>query len=117
MFSVVPAAPVHIGPYLFYGAKNILIDARYDRVIKLTKKESTLLLFLYKANNRPVSQDTILRNVWGYNVNVVSDTIKTHICRLRKKMGDAPSKLQLLSTESGGYRLEREPSFTETGLR
>jgi DNA-binding response OmpR family regulator len=116
MLTLVPVPPVNVGPYLFYAAEDLLVDRRRQHEIYLTKKESDLLIYLYDANNRSVSQHEILQNVWGYSINATSVTVRTHICRLRKKMEDAPSKLQLLSTESRGYRLERESSLAEICL-
>jgi DNA-binding response OmpR family regulator len=87
MLNLVPVPPVNVGHYLFYAAEDLLVDTWREHKIHLTKKESALLIYLYEANNRSVSQDTILQDVWGYSVDAVSVTVRTHICRLRKKMG------------------------------
>ena len=54
---------------------------------------------------QPVPRETLLKNVWGYNANVTTHTLETHIYRLRQKIEDNPAEAQLLVTEGGGYKL------------
>ena len=53
-----------------------------------------------------VNRETLLREVWGYNANVTTHTLETHIYRLRQKIERDPSAAQLLVTEAGGYKLQ-----------
>jgi DNA-binding response OmpR family regulator len=75
-------AVFHIGPYEFRPASKLLIDARQHK-IRLTEKETSILKYLYRAGEKPVSREELLAEVWGYNA------------------GGA----KLLLTETGGYRL------------
>ncbi|MEM1381443.1 MAG: response regulator transcription factor [Pseudomonadota bacterium] len=93
-----------IGPYAFKPAVKMLVDDD-DRRIKLTEKESSILKYLYRAGGRPVSRDTLLNEVWGYNSGVTTHTLETHVYRLRQKIEPRPGENALLLTESGGYRL------------
>ena len=43
-----------IGPYTFRPAAKMLQEARKNRRIRLTEKESAILKFLYRAGTRPV---------------------------------------------------------------
>lgn len=96
-----------IGPYEFRPAVKMLV-ADDDRRIKLTEKESSILKYLYRAGGQPVSRDTLLDEVWGYNSGVTTHTLETHVYRLRQKIEPNPKENSLLLTESGGYRLALE---------
>ncbi len=52
-----------------------------------------------------VGRDNLHEEVWGDNYGVTTQTIETHIYRLRQKIEPNPSEASLLVTESGGYRL------------
>ncbi|RMF38951.1 MAG: DNA-binding response regulator [Alphaproteobacteria bacterium] len=93
-----------IGPYSFRPAMKMLVDEN-DRKIRLTEKETNILKFLYRANDKVVGRDVLLHEVWGYNAGVTTHTLETHIYRLRQKIEPDPSNARLLVTESGGYRL------------
>ncbi len=97
-------AVFQIGPYAFHPATKVLIDEA-ERKIRLTEKETNILKFLYRAGGRMVERDTLLREVWGYNAEVTTHTLETHIYRLRQKIEPEPSNAQILLTETGGYRL------------
>lgn len=94
-----------IGRFTFKPAAKMLIDAETNSKVRLTEKETSILKFLYRAQDRVVSRDVLLSEVWGYNANVATHTLETHIYRLRQKIEQDPSNAQLLITESGGYRL------------
>ena len=77
-----------------------------NRRIRLTEKEAAILKFLYRAGTRPVARQVLLNEVWGYNANVTTHTLETHIYRLRQKIEPDPANARLLVTEGGGYRLD-----------
>ena len=93
-----------VGPYSFRPAVKMLVDEA-EKKIRLTEKETNILKFLYRANDRVVPRDVLLHEVWGYNAGVTTHTLETHIYRLRQKIEPNPSEASLLVTESGGYRL------------
>ena len=95
-----------IGPYLFQPAHKLLVDATTRKKIRLTEKEGAILRYLYRAGSEPVSRETLLGEVWGYNAGVNTHTLETHIYRLRQKMERDPAAALLL-TSAGGYRLAR----------
>ena len=94
-----------VGPYLFRPSAKLLLEPARSRKIRLTEKETAILKFLYRAGGRAVPRNTLLVEVWGYNSNVTTHTLETHIYRLRQKIEPDPQNLKLLMTETGGYRL------------
>lgn len=97
-------ATLTIGPYSFRPALKTMQRGDGHK-IRLTEKETNILKFLYRAGAATVSRDTLLHEVWGYNAQVTTHTLETHIYRLRRKIEDDPSQARLLLTENGGYRL------------
>ena len=94
-----------IGPYTFRPSAKLLQEPSRNRRIRLTEKEAAILKFLYRAGTRPVARQVLLNEVWGYNANVTTHTLETHIYRLRQKIEDNPADAQLLVTDGGGYKL------------
>ncbi len=93
-----------IGPYTFKPASKLLIYGNSGK-IRLTEKETSILQYLYRAGGRLVGRNVLLDEVWGYNANVTTHTVETHIYRLRQKMEKDFSQPEILVTETGGYRL------------
>lgn len=68
----------------------IKISGKTLAEIKLTRVECNILKCLLQSaqNNRAVEEETLLREVFGYESSkVTTNTVKTHICRLRQKLG------------------------------
>ena len=97
-------AEFQIGKYTFRPANKMLLDARGGK-LRLTEKEAAILRFLHRAERQSVARETLLREVWGYNANVTTHTLETHIYRLRQKIEENPAEAQLLVTDGGGYKL------------
>lgn len=93
-----------IGPYTFRPSSKHLVNEKGAK-LRLTEKETAILRFLYRAGGQVVMRDVLLREVWGYNANVTTHTLETHIYRLRQKIERDPANARLLVTEAGGYKL------------
>jgi DNA-binding response OmpR family regulator len=93
-----------IGPYSFRPASKLLQSSKGNKV-RLTEKETAILRFLYRADQRPVSREILLQEVWGYNSGVTTHTLETHIYRLRQKVEQDAASPAILVTEAGGYKL------------
>lgn len=93
-----------VGPYTFKPSQKLLLDQRGGKV-HLTEKEANIIRFLYRADRKPVPRDILLQEVWGYNSNVTTHTLETHVYRLRQKIERDPQRAEILVTDSGGYRL------------
>jgi DNA-binding response OmpR family regulator len=97
-------AVFQIGQYTFRPSSKHLVNEKGGK-LRLTEKETAILRFLYRATQQVVTRDVLLREVWGYNSNVTTHTLETHIYRLRQKIERNPAAAQLLVTEAGGYKL------------
>ncbi|MGV6872952.1 response regulator transcription factor [Pseudochelatococcus sp. B33] len=97
-------AVLKVGQYTFRPGAKLLVDSKGSR-LKLTEKETAILRFLYRAEDQVVARETLLAEVWGYNANVTTHTLETHIYRLRQKIEEDPSNARILVTEPGGYKL------------
>jgi DNA-binding response OmpR family regulator len=64
-------------------------------------RRTAILRYLYRAGQRPVSRETLLQEVWGYNSGVTTH----HIYRLRQKVEKDAASPAILVTEAGGYKL------------
>lgn len=93
-----------VGPYTFKPSQKLLIDQRGSK-IRLTEKEASIIKYLFRAEQRVVTRDVLLEEVWGYNSGVTTHTLETHVYRLRQKIERDPSNAEILVTESGGYKL------------
>jgi DNA-binding response OmpR family regulator len=97
-------AVFRIGPYTFRPGAKLLVGERGSK-LKLTEKETAILRYLYRAERKVVGREVLLAEVWGYNAQVTTHTLETHIYRLRQKIEADPSTARLLVTEPGGYKL------------
>ena len=93
-----------IGPYTFRPSSKLLLNLNGSKV-RLTEKETSILRRLYRAKQRSVTRQTLLQEVWGYNSEVTTHTLETHIYRLRQKIEKDAIVPAILITEVGGYKL------------
>lgn len=86
---------------------RIIVDLLTGCETKLTEKEVNILKYLYKYKHDFVSKNDLQTNVWGYNEEVATHTVETHIYRLRQKVEQAEDR-RLIVTENGKYKLKLE---------
>ena len=75
--------------------------------IELTALEFRLLNELVDKRGRVQSRDQLLSEVWGYNAEVTTRTVDTHIKRLREKLGPMGKYVQTI--RGVGYKFSRTP--------
>ena len=75
--------------------------------IILTALEFRLLRELVDKRGRVQSRDQLLSEVWGYNSEVTTRTVDTHIKRLREKLGSMGKYVQTI--RGVGYKFSRTP--------
>ena len=91
--------------------KNYLIDLNARQIIldnkklKLTEKEVNTIIYLSKAQN-PISPIELQKNVWGYQSNLETHTVETHIYRLRKKFFDVFDDDSFILSGNNGYKIK-----------
>lgn len=75
-------------------------------LVELTRIEYQLLFHLMTAVNQPVSKETLLELVWGYEASDTnSNIVELAIRRLRKKLEEDPSNpLRLVTVRGVGYK-------------
>lgn len=96
-----------IGAFRFQPARKRLVANATGARIRLTDKETAILRHLHRAAGEVVPRDALLGAIWGYNSEVNTHTLETHIYRLRQKIEADAANATLLVTAPGGYRLAR----------
>lgn len=71
--------------------------------ITLTTKETGILEYLIRNKGKIVSAEELLEHVWDQEVDLFTNTIKTHIKTLRKKID--PDKKLIKTVRGKGYRI------------
>ena len=91
---------------------NVEIDRNTDRVlrcgqpVKLKPLELKLLLYLIDNQEKRITKDELLQNVWG-DTFVGEGTLSVHIRHLREKLEDIPNEPRFIKTIWGsGYKFE-----------
>ncbi len=78
------------------------------RKIELTPKEAYLLKILVENEDRVVSRDKILKEVWGYETTPSTRTVDNFVARLRTYFEVSPkSPLHIHSVHGIGYKFTR----------
>lgn len=73
--------------------------------IVLQPQEYTLLVYLMRNKGRVVTRSMIIEQVWGYNVDPLTNVVESRICHLRNKI-DRDFSPKLIQTIRGyGYAL------------
>jgi DNA-binding response OmpR family regulator len=93
------------------GDLEIDVDARIAKrsgqVLVLRPKEFDLLLAFLKRPGVVVTKRELLEEVWGYQRDVMSRTIDTHLAELRRKLSPGPRDPEYIETIARiGYRLD-----------
>ena len=73
----------------------------------MTNKELSLLRFFLDHKDTLLTRNTILEHVWDMNADPFSNTIETHIMKLRKSIGD--KRHELIETIPGQGYIFRSP--------
>ena len=93
---------LYIGKYkLDLNSRKLIKDSIN---LKLTEKEANIIVFLYNSKI-PVSTNKLQSEVWGYNSELETHTVETHIYRLRKKLLDKFNDNNFIRSKKNGYQI------------
>jgi DNA-binding response OmpR family regulator len=94
------------GPFVFDAVH--LTAQRGRTTIKLTAKEFTLALTLFRNLHRTLRRAYLMEAVWNQHPDLTTRTLDNHVSRLRRKLNLTPENgFKLAPIYSYGYRLER----------
>ncbi len=92
--------------------KDIIIyfDRRYvekdGEELKLTTKEYDLLEFLVRNRNLPFNREQLVEKIWGYDYMGDSRIIDDLVKRIRKKLSEMGSQVEVTTVWGFGYRID-----------
>jgi DNA-binding response OmpR family regulator len=76
--------------------------------VQLRPREFDLLMALVRRAGVTASRRNLLDEVWGYDTDVISRTVDTHVAELRRKLEPDPAQPRhILTVRKTGYRWQR----------
>jgi len=78
--------------------------------VKLTAKELAIIELLMSKPDTLFSRERILSNVWGLNMDPLTNVVDVYIGRLRKKIDGNSDRATIETVRGLGYRLTTGPS-------
>lgn len=88
--------------------RNSRTVTKNGQTVRLLPKEFVLLEVLLRHHGQVLSADDLIDHVWSADSQITSETVRSHVKALRKKI-DSPLKPSLIKTVHGvGYKLESQ---------
>tara|TARA_B100000989_G_scaffold293365_1_gene270658 strand:- start:879 stop:1460 length:582 start_codon:yes stop_codon:yes gene_type:complete len=88
----------------YYFDLNDRTIFKKEKKVKLTEKELQLILYLdFKKDPQNIIK--LQNEIWGYNKDLETHTVETHIYRLRKKIQKEFNDKQFIKSNKKGYSL------------
>ncbi|WHO41182.1 response regulator transcription factor [Sphingobium sp. AP49] len=78
---------------------------RGDRLIDLQPREFSLLEFLLRNVDRPVTRTMLLDRVWNFGFDPKTNIVETHMSRLRTKLNDGGRDDPIRTIRGAGYMI------------
>lgn len=104
---------LQIGGQLLIDTRNLMgTQAHRPEPVLFTRREIEILQYLKLHNDRPVSREELLAEVWGYAKasRIETRTVDIHMAKLRRKIEPDPKEPLFLVTVRGeGYKLIEHP--------
>ena len=86
------------------GARDMLVG---DKPLELTRREFLVLECLIRRGGRMVSRTALMEAVFGFDDEIQSNALDTHVSRLRKKLNDAGAGVEIHPIRGVGYLMKR----------
>ena len=100
--NFVEKSQFNIGKYkINLNSRELLFQ---KNVLKLTEKETNIIIYLSKSNNA-IGVDQLQSEVWQYQSNLETHTVETHIYRLRKKIFKTFNDNNFIISKKDGYKI------------
>ena len=96
---------ITIGNYNFN--LNSRVMSFKENKLKLTEKEINSILYLFKIGKEVKIQE-LQSSVWGYQSQLETHTVETHIYRLRKKILTVFNDGNFIISKKNGYEIKKE---------
>jgi len=96
---------IMIGSYKFN--LNSREMSQSDLKLKLTEKEINSIIYLFNSKDI-VKIDELQSKVWGYQPELETHTVETHIYRLRKKISEKFNDENFILTNKSGYEIVKK---------
>jgi len=101
--KVLMSVPTYkIGAYTFDVEKRLLYFN--DESVKLTKKESYLLVFFVSNVGKSLYRNVILTTIWKEDTYPNSRSMDVYICKMRKLLSK-DSKILIVNIHGRGFRI------------
>ena len=96
---------IKVGNYIIdINSRQISLN---DLCLKLTEKEVNTILYLSKKDES-ITIDELQEKVWGYQIDLETHTVETHIHRLRKKIREKFKDKDLIISTKNGYQIKKK---------
>ena len=92
-----------IGKYLLNINSKEIFDQ--NKKIKLTEQEVKILVYLSDMGSF-VKINELQEKIWGYNIDLETHTVETHIHRLKKKFIEGFGDRKLIKSDRNGYKID-----------
>ena len=84
---------------------NSKVISLKKKKLKLTEKEIRTIVYLSKSI-KPVTINELQTEVWGYQSDLETHTVETHIYRLRKKILETFNDNKFIMSKKSGYQIK-----------
>jgi DNA-binding response OmpR family regulator len=95
-----------VGPLVF--DRKSLRFFKEDAQVQLTAKELAIIELLMSNPGTLFSRERILNNVWGLNMDPLTNVVDVYIGKLRKKIDSGSGNSMIETVRGMGYRLNLE---------